>query len=82
MPDPNAAYQAAYAAAWNAAAAGIAAALSHAPIPPNRPDVPHTTAARDALEDVYRRLCDPHGDMGDIRSDLLAAATDDARDTV
>lgn len=75
-------YQRCYAAAWNAAAAGIAAALSHPPTPRDRPDVPHTTAARDAVEDIFRRLCDPHGDLDDIRAALLVAATDDARDAV
>jgi hypothetical protein len=81
MPRPTT-YQRAYAAAWNAAAAGIAAALSQPPTPRDRPDAPHTTAARDAVEDVYRRLCDGYGDMGDVRRDLLATATDDARDAV
>jgi hypothetical protein len=81
MPRPTK-YRRCYVAAWEAAALGIAAALSHPPTPRDRPDAPHTTAAQDALEDIYRRLCDAHGDMGDIRRELLAAATDDARDAV
>jgi len=73
-------YQRAYQAAWAEAANSIAAVLALTPTPRDRPGAPHTTAARDAVEDLYRRLCDDHGDMGDVRRDLLFVATEAARD--